>query len=903
MVQKKKHEVPPMLKRHTNETLARAFFVIAALSVIFIGGIAILYILSGTTTSIYPRFLAFSGIACMLLGATLLATLTKRAAVKIPFAVTCLVYASYIVYILATQIPDNTPLSFYSSPIIVTSILFAIGIHSILPATHWLALILWRAIATMVTGGCLVLVIMIWVPEINQYLAPNPTALAAIAVILLMAGIAMFTFDHRKQKGILVQLRSYLMASIAIVLTMLVWLTLSTRDANEMVARAEAIISEANRYLGAEVFQYDNTLRQISQRWSLKETIPSSSTDLAIEQYMQAHPHVFHMRLVNQAGERLSDVKNQDLEFSEREEAWLLETFGTESYALSIDSIVAGHPILILTKPVVSSQGEALQLTAAINFSQFVRHDVPEYLSFMRVFVELADQVIISINDPAFEHYTAKTLRDQYPFVFSRSLMLTPDFQAQYHATIFNYELIWDNARLNQLVLIFGCLFSILLLFAFDTNRKLRQQQVKLQEIASFDTVTGLLRRDMLEFEVNQAIQSNQAGNAHILFIDLDGFKPINDSLGIEMGNTLLRQVAERIKSCVPRQALVSRFSSDEFIVYLPQLAEKEAMTVANSILKRIGEHFVVDDLEVHLTASIGVAPVVLTTNTATQHIQHADVAMSAAKARGGNTVSVFSLAMAAESEKHYQMRSRIKAALERKEFDVFFQGIVATKTYATIGYEALARWPQENGGFTSPAEFIPVAEQTGQIVEISHFVLDRSISFLAKLNQTQPDCYVAVNLSVQLFERIDMFKTLHSLLEIHHANPRNLHVELTESVFIEDFDLVSNTLRQLRELGIQVSLDDFGTGFSSLSMLHKLPIDIVKVDRSFVLELGRNSESRKIAESVMLLAKTLNKKVIVEGIENQEQIEFSESFECDGLQGFYFHKPLPAAAILPNNR
>lgn len=371
----------------------------------------------------------------------------------------------------------------------------------------------------------------------------------------------------------------------------------------------------------------------------------------------------------------------------------------------------------------------------------------------------------------------------------------------------------------------------------------------------------------------------------------------------IEMGNSLLRQVADRIKACVPKQALVSRFSSDEFIVYLPQLAQREAITVANSILKRIGEHFVVDELEVHLTASIGVAPVVLTNNTATQHIQHADVAMSAAKARGGNTVSVFSLAMAADTEKHYQMRSRIKAALERKEFDVYFQGIVATKTYETIGYEALARWPQADGGFTSPAEFIPVAEQTGQIVEISHFVIDRSIAFLAKLNQTHPNCYVAVNLSVQLFERVDMLKTLRSLLEIHHANPRNLHVELTESVFIEDFGLVNNALHQLRELGIQVSLDDFGTGFSSLSMLHKLPIDIVKVDRSFVLELGRNSESRKIAESVMLLAKTLNKKVIVEGIETQEQISFSESFECDGLQGFYFHKPLPAAAILPNNR
>nr|WP_290564051.1 EAL domain-containing protein [Aliidiomarina sp.] len=195
----------------------------------------------------------------------------------------------------------------------------------------------------------------------------------------------------------------------------------------------------------------------------------------------------------------------------------------------------------------------------------------------------------------------------------------------------------------------------------------------------------------------------------------------------------------------------------------------------------------------------------------------------------------------------------------------------------------------------------MPVAEQTGQIVEISHFVLDRSIAFLAQLNQDHPHRYVAVNLSVQLFDRIDITAAIKQLLEKYSVNPSNLHVELTESVFIEDFVVVTTVLQQLRELGVQVSLDDFGTGFSSLSMLHKLPIDIVKVDRSFVLEVSNGSESRKIAESVMLLAKTLNKKVIVEGIETKEQIAFSESFACDELQGFYFHKPVPANVILAN--
>jgi len=888
-----------MLKRQANQSLARSFFVIAALAVIFIGSIAIVYLFSGTATSIYPRFLAFAGIACIVLGAGLLSTLTERRLYKIPVALISLGYASFVLFSITQQVPANTPLSFYASPIIVSILLIGIGLHGLLPPQSLLSRLLWRTLGLLVTFTAVVLNLMIWVPELNNLLAPNPTALSAIAVTLVLVGVAMLVYDHRQQHDTHVQVRSYLAASIALIICMAVWLTLSVRDANDMVARANALISEANRFIGAEVFQYDNNLRQIAERWSLEVDIPSSMTNLGMEQYVTAHPDVFHLRLADEHGDVVRVINNQDIVFSPREQQWLQEIFGTEAYALSVDSVLAGQPVLIFSKPVVSAENQKFQLSAAINFSQFVRHEVPEYLSFMRVFFHLHDQVVISINDPQFEHYNIETLKEQYPFVFSRSLMLNPDFEAHYHAAIFDYAIIWDNARINQLVLIFGSIFSILLLFVFDTNRKLNSEREKLQDMASYDIVTGLLRRDMLEAEVNKAIHSNQATSAHILFIDLDGFKPINDSLGIELGNALLREAAQRIKKSVPTEALVARFSSDEFIVYVANLSYDEVMDMANRILQQVGAHFDVDGLDLHLTASIGVAPVVLTTNTATQHIQHADVAMSAAKARGGNTVSVFSLAMAADSEKHYQLRSRIKAGLERNEFDVYFQGIVAAKTYDTVGYEALARWPQPLGGFTSPAEFIPVAEQTGQIVEISHFVLERSIKFLALLNQDHPHRYVAVNLSVQLFDRIDIVSTIRALLSKYAVNPNNLHVELTESVFIEDFVLVTNVLQQLRELGVQVSLDDFGTGFSSLSMLHKLPIDIVKVDRSFVLEVSKGSESRKIAESVMLLAKTLNKKVIVEGIETKDQIAFSESFDCDALQGFYFHKPVPASVIL----
>ena len=337
----------------------------------------------------------------------------------------------------------------------------------------------------------------------------------------------------------------------------------------------------------------------------------------------------------------------------------------------------------------------------------------------------------------------------------------------------------------------------------------------------------------------------------------------------------------------------IARFSGDEFIVFLRYSSIDNCITVAERLLSRIREKFSFDELELYLTASIGISQPKLEQTTAELLIQNADVAMSKAKERGGNTFQVFTESMGVKYEHALHLRNKMQTAIEADSFEVYFQPYVAANSNKIIGAEALARWPQADGSFISPAEFIAIAEQTGQIVPLSTLIMRKAFAQLAKI-QHNSDFVMSVNLSVKQFQRENITQLVSSLATEFNVPLHRLQFELTESVMVDDAQQVFTELAELRTIGCQIAIDDFGTGFSSLAYLNKLPVDVLKIDREFTQSIYTDPASQTICKAIISMAHGLNKHIIVEGIETTEQADFFKRLGCMGLQGFLFYKPMP---------
>nr|WP_228517972.1 EAL domain-containing protein [Aliidiomarina indica] len=440
-------------------------------------------------------------------------------------------------------------------------------------------------------------------------------------------------------------------------------------------------------------------------------------------------------------------------------------------------------------------------------------------------------------------------------------------------------------------------MFALLLVVVADANKQLKEERDKLDVLATYDGVTGLVRRDVLERRLSELLMRTDA-RVHVMFIDLDGFKPINDTFGIALGNQLLADVGRRIMRVTRDTAIVSRFSGDEFILVSQDYRSEELKALTTRILSEIRQPFLLDGVSVHLTASIGIAGAESMKGSAETMIQNADVAMTGAKRMGGDTYLFFAPIMTEAYNREVELRARIQEAILNDEFEIYYQPIVATETADIVGVEALARWPQADGSMISPGEFIPVAEQTGQIYEISDLVMKKVFAHLKTL-QNKVNWFVSINFSASLFQRGDIVKRLDHLLDQAGIDGRRIHVEVTESVFADDQHQIPEKLRALQKRGMNISIDDFGTGYSSLSLLYKLPLDVIKIDRTFITDLQPNSPAYQVASAVIDLAHRLNKQVIVEGIETEAQVAFCREKDCDSIQGFFYYRPMPFADLL----
>lgn len=444
------------------------------------------------------------------------------------------------------------------------------------------------------------------------------------------------------------------------------------------------------------------------------------------------------------------------------------------------------------------------------------------------------------------------------------------------------------------------------------TERKRTEERVI--RLAYHDTLTGLLNRHSFKDHLAQAVANAQRYKRFVatLFIDLDRFKRINDTLGYQVGDLLLQGVAERIQECVRKSDKaarnvadassnsVSRLGGDEFTILLPEIKQvQDTARVAKRILEAIARPFTIAGHEIFITGSIGITVYPLDGEDPDILLKNADSAMYSAKEQGRNTFQFYTESMNASSFKRLALENGLRKALDREEFIIYYQPQVDIASGRISGMEALLRWKHPELGLVPPGDFIPLAEETGLIVSIGEWVLCAAcIQNKAFQNRGLPPKRVAVNISSFQFRRQSLVKTVTKALKMSGLDPRYLELELTESAIMKNMEESSKILEDLKEMGLRVAIDDFGTGYSSLAYLKRFPLDILKIDRSFIRDIPEDQDNAAIAAAIIAMARSLNLEVIAEGVETEDQLAFLRDQGCDEVQGYYFSPPLPSEEI-----
>jgi diguanylate cyclase (GGDEF)-like protein/PAS domain S-box-containing protein len=441
-----------------------------------------------------------------------------------------------------------------------------------------------------------------------------------------------------------------------------------------------------------------------------------------------------------------------------------------------------------------------------------------------------------------------------------------------------------------------GALPLILSITRDITERK--QTERRLKQLAHFDSLTDLPNRVQFIERLEQAMADADRNErlVGVVFLDLDRFKYINDSLGHEKGDILLREVAMRLSGVVRRGDTVARLSGDEFALVLADMGHvDDAIHVAQKILDVFHQSFRVAGHDLFVTASLGITLYPFDDRGAHELLRNADVAMYRAKESGKNNYQFYVAEMTATVSERLTLENDLRSALERGEFSLNYQPIADCRSGKIIGMEALLRWKHPERGMISPALFIPLAEETGYIISIGEWVLRTACEQCRRWQKMGfPSLYLAVNLSSRQFHQKDLPASIYQILQDTGLNPASLGLELTEGLVMQQAEASVNTLRELKAMDIRISIDDFGTGYSSLSYLKRFPIDILKIDQSFVRDIPKDEDDAAIASTIITMAHSLGLRVVAEGVETVEQLKFMREHGCDALQGYYLSKPLP---------
>ena len=429
------------------------------------------------------------------------------------------------------------------------------------------------------------------------------------------------------------------------------------------------------------------------------------------------------------------------------------------------------------------------------------------------------------------------------------------------------------------------------------TERKRTEERIR--QLAYYDELTGLPNRLLFTQLLQQALSEAcfSGKQVAVIFIDLDRFKLINDTLSHDSGDAILRQVAKRVTDVLPRRSTIARFGGDEFVVMMRECTmPADAAQAAQQVLNVIAQPMQLLGNDYHVTASLGISAYPVDGQNAQTLLKNADNAMSRAKEMGKNNFQFYSSEMNQSSFERLVLERLLRRALEQHEFDLYYQPKVNLRTGQVTGMEALLRWMQPGMGMISPVKFIPLAEETGLILPIGTWALRTACTQIKAWSRMgEAPLRVAVNLSPRQFAQDDLYATVVEVLNDTGLDPTLLELEITESLMMNNPDHAATVLRNLKNIGIRLAIDDFGTGYSSLSYLKRFPIDHVKIDRSFIKDIPGNADDVSITNAIIAMAHNLRLQVIAEGVETREQAGFLMQHQCEEAQGFLFGRPMPA--------
>jgi diguanylate cyclase (GGDEF)-like protein/PAS domain S-box-containing protein len=424
---------------------------------------------------------------------------------------------------------------------------------------------------------------------------------------------------------------------------------------------------------------------------------------------------------------------------------------------------------------------------------------------------------------------------------------------------------------------------------------------------ASYDKLTDLPNRTLAYDRIQQAIANAIHEEKHIalLYMDFDHFKNINDTLGHGAGDEFLKYMAGRLKGCVRDFDTVARLGGDEFLIMLVEVEEDEANHTISfedvvkhkteEILLRVSQPCVIQEMEFSVTASVGIAIFPEDGDDPYGLLRNADTAMYRSKRKGRNSYEVFTPEMSDVIMKRVEIDNKLRRALENGDFYLKYQALMDAKTQTIIGAEALIRWEDEELGEVSPEEFVPLAEESGLIVDIGNWVFDTALSDVKRWrdNSDFKDFYIAINLSSRQFRGKDIVKTISDYLKRHDLPGSSLELEITERLLMKDVPHVVNILDQFKEMDIRLSIDDFGTGYSSLSYLKRFPFDVLKIDKAFISDIGEDPDDTALCDAIIAMAHSLGLSIIGEGVENKEQFDFLNQRGVETIQGYYVSEPM----------
>ena len=458
-------------------------------------------------------------------------------------------------------------------------------------------------------------------------------------------------------------------------------------------------------------------------------------------------------------------------------------------------------------------------------------------------------------------------------------------------------EIKWINGHVGLLTREDGTLIGYLGTITDITD--IKTAQVQLEQMAFYDTLTGLANRRLFRDRLEHVLTNirRESHSLGLILLDLDHFKNVNDSLGHDAGDILLAIIAERLQVCVRSSDTVARLGGDEFAIILPVIQSSIAVSnISQKILEALKAPITLNEKEIRISASIGISMAPEDSQNAEELIKNADLALYRAKDMGRDNYQFFISEMNSKLVDHISMVNDLRIALKLEEFHLAFQPQINIADDHLIGFEALVRWNSPSRGFVSPVDFIPVAEDTGLIIELGRWVIVEACKQLRVLLDKKlisDKVAVTVNLSVKQFQDEELVGFIDEQLNRYKLKPHQFEVELTESVLMENLNDALIKLEAIRKLGILISIDDFGTGYSSLGYLKRLPVDILKVDRSFVMDIPDDKDDMEITAAVIAMAHKLGYKVVAEGVETIAQLNFLASCDCDYGQGYFYSKPL----------